>query len=75
MSTDFELVSRPHGECWKHKTQAFWIVFYQSLKDSGKPAFLTYRAVEPCKGREPWTVNNKNVGNFITLEEAMSSVE
>lgn len=72
MNADFEVVKRPHGDCWKHKTQDFWIVFYESLKDNNKPCFSAYRAIEGSYQRDPWTVNNRCVGRFRTLEEAMN---
>ena len=68
---DFLIVSRPHGDCWKHKTQDYWIVFYKLLEDSGKPCFSAYRSTEGCYQRDPWTVNNKCVGRFFTLSDAM----
>lgn len=71
LSSNFEVVRRPHGECWKHKTQDFWIVAYESPKPRGKPCFKAYRAIEGCDQRDPWTVNNRCVGEFRTLAEAM----
>ena len=75
MSSDFQVVGSSTGDRWKHNVQNFWIVFYQSLKQAKKPCFYTYRTVDKCpSGREPWTVDNKRVGAFNTLEEAMSDV-
>ena len=75
MSTNFEIVSRPHGDCWKHKTQDFWIVYYESLKQAGKPCFSAYRTIGGSYKRDPWTVNNRCVGRFNTLEEAMAHAD
>jgi hypothetical protein len=72
MNANFEIVSRPHGDCWKHKEQDYWIVFYESLKQAGKPCFCSYRAIEGSYQRDPWTVNNRVVGRFRTLDEAMA---
>lgn len=68
---NFEIVSRPYGDRWKHKTQDFWVVFYESLAKIGKPCFSAYRSTRKAVSRDPWTVDNKCVGDFNTLEEAM----
>lgn len=75
MNENFEIVSRPHGDCWKHKTQDFWIVFYERLQKEGKACFSAYRAIEGSFGCDPWTVNNRCVGRFFTLEDAMAKSE
>ena len=68
---DFEYAERPHGNCWKHKVKACWIVFYESLKEAGKPCFIAYKAIEGSFGCDPWNVNNRRVGEFRSLESAM----
>lgn len=73
-ASSFEVVSRPHGNCWRHKNQDYWIVFYESLERARKPCFVAYRAIEPSGNRDPWTVNNRAVGRFHTLENAMELV-
>ena len=72
VNENFEVVHRPHGDCWKHKTQDFWVVFYEALKLVGKPCFYAYRAIEGSYQRDPWTVNNRRVGQFNSLEDAMA---
>ena len=73
MNDEFHVVSRPHGDRWVHKQQDFWVVFYPFLMECGKPAFFAYRSLAPTKGRDPWSVANKKVGEFKTLDEAMSA--
>lgn len=76
MIANFEIVSRSHGDCWKHKTQNYWVVSYKTAKEAGKPSFLAYRPVsENRHRRDPWTVNNRCVGAFYTLHEAMANVD
>ena len=75
MHKQFRLISGPDIDRWKHKTQDYWIVFYSTLKDAGKPCFIAYRPIVPTKGRDPWTVNNRRVGEFKTLDKAMAFAE
>lgn len=72
---NFEQAERDYspGNRWRHKRLNTWVVFYDSLKKAGKPAFFTYRAVAPCKpGRDPWTVDNRRTGEFKTLKAAFA---
>ena len=71
---DFELVARPHGNCWQHKSMGCWIVFYENLKVAGKPCYVTYQAIESFLGRDPWAVNNRRTGAYNSLDVAMQSV-
>jgi len=71
MNPDFEVIGRSWGDCWKHKRQNFFIIFYESQKQQNKPAFFAYRSIEKCRRCDPWTVDNRCVGRFSTLEAAM----
>jgi hypothetical protein len=73
MDDEFEIIHRLHGDCWKHKEQDYWIVFYESQHIIKRPSYYAYRPYqnESCEGRDPWTVNNRCVGRFYTLKEAM----
>ena len=73
MLDDFYKVSRPHGECWLHKSKPVWIVEYSASRLHGR-FFQAYRPVQPVPiGRDPWTVDNRRIGpedGFQTLQEA-----
>ena len=75
MNENFHIVRPPHGELWVHKSWDFWIVEYPFMRECGKPSFSSYRALVPPQGRDPWAVANKNIGDFMTLDEAMAAIE
>lgn len=76
MNENFKLVHRPHGDCWQHLTQDFWIVHYPLLEGESKKGYYAYRTTQGCEpGRYPWTAPNRRVGMFDTLELAMAAAD
>lgn len=74
MNDDFELVHRPHGDCWRLKGRNVWIVYYWALKAEDEPAYIVYASIDYCpEGRDPWTVNNKRVAARYSLQDAMTA--
>lgn len=76
---NFDVVQRPHGKCWMHKTKPMWIVYYPLAKQKPYRAYRVkgYELPVPS-GRAPWTLDNTYVGNapgYETLEEAMQAIE
>lgn len=74
----FKPVERITGTVWVHKTKAVWIVFYEAVKGVRLAYYQAYRAVVKVPaGREPWTVDNRRIGDanhgFPTLEAAMEA--
>ena len=69
----FELVHRPHGDCWLHKEKPVWIVEYSATKVRARH-FQAYRTVKPVPlGRDPWSIDNRRIGTedgFETLDAA-----
>jgi len=72
---EFVEVERGWGKYWKHKFNEFFIVFYEILEEKKQPPFIAYRATNGSYQRDPWTVSNRKVGEFKTLEEAMKYVK
>jgi hypothetical protein len=73
----FQQVERLCGSmCWLHETKPVFVVEYSATNVRGRH-FQAYRAVEKVpKGRNPWTVDNRRIGNesgFQTLEEAQTA--
>lgn len=67
---DFELVNLPSGDIWAHKTISYWI--RPNEFDGFYRCFLS--CVKVPKNKKPWSVDNKLVGKYTTLDEAMSNV-
>lgn len=77
MSHDlFIRMGRPFGEVWLNAEKPIWIVEYPETHDRARH-FQVYKPVVPVpKGRDPWTVDNKRIGDargFKTLSDAMGA--
>lgn len=74
----FQVVTRPHGECWLHKAKPAWVVHYPlAPRNPHYQAYIPAPWVGPddLKGRDPWTVDSRrlSVNGFKTLKEAMQA--
>ena len=76
MKTDkFTIVDTPIGDHWLYEDGQTWIVFYETVKEQNKPCFIVYKAFKnECHNKKPWTVDNKSIGKFNTLKEAMDYI-
>lgn len=75
----FHTVSRGCDTILVHDIIPAWIVHYPAINNVRRAFYQSYRSCAHIpKGREPWTVDNKALGNreygFLTLKEAMASI-
>lgn len=66
---------------WRYKTkvnkkiQHRWISFFPYLITIGKPCFIAYESLDSVpEWRNPSTVNNRSIGKFYTLTEAIDYI-
>jgi hypothetical protein len=78
--TNFETITRSHGEAIAHKTLPVWIVHYDRTKNRAAH-YQAYKATAPLiKGQHPCLggVDNRRIGGddgFETLEAACAAAE
>jgi hypothetical protein len=70
MQPNFELVSLSNGDIWAHNTFPYWI-----RPNEFDGFFYCYISIVALKKtKKPWFVDNKRVGKYTTLHEAMNNV-
>ena len=71
MFKEFERFSQS-DVCWLHKDKPVWIVQYDAVPGIRLETFIAYRVAAPLpKGRDPWTVDNRRIGEYGSLVDAM----
>lgn len=75
----FHLVDRGCGTVLVHDTLPAWIVHYPAIANVRREFYQAYKSCAHIpKGRDPWTVDNKAIGNrehgFLTLADAIATV-
>jgi hypothetical protein len=77
-SSHWRLVDRGGWPVHIHESDDLWIVQYDAAPTAGYPTehwTVYYRIAKRKKGAEPWSVNNKSLGDYLTLEAAMLAGE
>ena len=70
MQHNFELVNLSSGDIWAHNTVPYWI-----RPNEFDGFFYCYMStVALKKTKKPWFVDNKRVGKYTTLHEAINNV-
>lgn len=59
---------------WVREDGATFVRHYPGFYNPNE-RYAAYRAVKPVAGRNPWTLDNRRIGFFPTLAEALAAAE